>query len=90
MSEIDMTPLYTLRNEFRQALIQIRQAFHADEWNDAVCESYGAFLEQLDNLAERLDEAADESVRIAESLSRMNLEEKLQDADRLCDEAENI
>lgn len=89
MKTVDLTPLLDNDSEFAKLVGSVSEKYKCD-WDDAVHDSYGAFVRNLDDYSKQIHSIRCKAETLEKEESALNVDDVVSSADRLCREAESV
>ncbi len=89
MKAVDLTPLKNNDAEFEKLASAVTEQYKCD-WNDAVHDSYGIFVKQVQDRARSIRVVRCKAEELAKEAEGLKIDELIRKAANLCREAENV
>lgn len=89
MSEVDLSPLIEVDNQFKKAVTDAEDKYKGD-WDDPVHDSYRGLNAKLDEDSRNLHTIRCQAETIKKELYGLKVEELISRADSLCMEAASV
>ena len=89
MKAVDLTPLKNNDAEFEKLASAVTEHYRCD-WNDAVHDSYGIFVKQIQERARSIRAVRCKAEELAKEAEGLKIDELIRKAANLCREAENV
>ncbi len=89
MKAVDLTPLKNNDAEFEKLASAVTDHYKCD-WNDAVHDSYGIFVKQVQERSRSIRVVRCKAEELAKEAEGLKIDEQIRKAASLCREAENV
>lgn len=89
MKAVDLTPLKNNDAEFEKLASAVTDHYKCD-WNDAVHDSYGVFVKQVQERSRSIRVVRCKAEELAKEAEGLKIDEQIRKAASLCREAENV
>ncbi len=89
MKAVDLTPLKNNDAEFEKLASAVTDHYKCD-WNDAVHDSYGIFVKQVQERSRSIRVVRCKAEELAKEAEGLKIDEQIRKAASLCREAESV
>lgn len=89
MRNVNLNPLVENDIEFKKISLVVEEGFKCN-WEDAVHDSYGVYVDQLSKRSESLHRIRSNAEAIVDSVDKLCIDRLIKEAETLCAEADSI
>ena len=86
---VDLTPLKNNEMEYEKLMVSVLERYRCD-WDDAVHDSYAAYVKQTEERSRSIREIRCKAEKIVKEIESLKIDELISKAEILCREAESV